>query len=454
MVPAPARAKAPTRVLIMGAAGRDFHDFNVVFRGDDDYEVVAFTQTDAQNVGELAELPERSYPPELAGEDYPDGVPIYPESALDDVIDRHDVDRVVFSYSDVSHEHVMHAASRALAAGASFQLLGPGQMWIQLDVPVVAVDAVRTGCGKSQTTRTVAGALREMDVETVVVREPMPYGDLAAQRVQRFASMDDIDAADVTVEEREEYEQHVEAGHVVYAGVDYEAVGERAAAEADVVVWDGGNNELPFFEPDLHFVLVDPHRPGHERRYHPGETNLHLADYVVVNKENTADPDDVERVVENVRAVNPEAEIVHADSVVSVDEAAVRGKRVLVVDDGPTLTHGGAPYGAGKIAAEQAGAAEIVDPNGDAVGSIAAVLAKYPHLQRVLPAMGYSDEQLADLEASIRAVDCDVVVAGTPHDLGRLVDVDVPIVRARYDLRERDATIRSILEAHADDLGL
>jgi predicted GTPase len=443
-----------TRVLIMGAAGRDFHDFNVVFRDDPSVEVVAFTYAEAQNVGELDEGRERRYPPSLAGDRYPDGIPIRPEADLEEIVESESVDQVVFSYSDVSHEDVMHQASRALAAGAGFRLVGPDEMMLGASVPVVAVDAVRTGCGKSQTARKLAGLLADRGVTPVVVREPMPYGDLARQRVQRFASFDDLEAGRVTVEEREEYESHIEAGHVVYAGVDYAAVLERAQAEADVLVWDGGNNELPFLVPDLHFVLVDPLRPGDERRYHPGETNLRLADYVVVNKENTAEPGAIETVTANVRAVNPDAGIVHADSVVSADGDAIRGRRVLVVEDGPTLTHGDAPSGAGLLAARQYGASEVVDPAASAVGSIRRVLAEYPHLDRVLPAMGYSPKQLSDLEETIDRADCDVVVAGTPVDLARLLDVDVRVVRVRYELEETNVTLGEILDRHAEALRL
>ncbi|MFB6091465.1 MAG: cyclic 2,3-diphosphoglycerate synthase [Haloquadratum sp.] len=445
---------APTRVLIMGAAGRDFHDFNTVFRGDGDSEVVAFTQAAGQNVGELDEDPDRRYPPELAGEGYPDGIPIRPESDLEAIVAEEAVDTVVFSYSDVSHEHVMHRASRALAAGADFRIVGPDRMMLDSSVPVVAVDAVRTGCGKSQTARKLADLLRERGHETVVVREPMPYGDLLAQRVQRFATRADLDEADVTIEEREEYESHIERGHVVYAGVDYEAVLERAEAEADVVVWDGGNNELPFFAPDLHFVLADPHRPGAEVSYHPGETNLRLADYVVINKENTAAASGIREVEANVREANPDAGIVHADSVVTADGDAIAGKRVLVVEDGPTLTHGDAAHGAGLIAARDYGAAEIVDPRPGAVGSIERVFEKYDHLDDVLPAMGYSDAQIRDLEATIRNADPDVVVSGTPHDISQVLDVDVPVVRVRYELQEKNRTLASILDRHRDALGL
>jgi predicted GTPase len=438
----------------MGAAGRDFHDFNSVFCGDPDHEVVAFTQTASQNIGELAELPERTYPAELAGEGYPDGIPILPEADLETVVAERDVDEVVFSYSDVSHEHVMHQASRALAAGADFRLIGT-EMMLAASVPVVAVDAVRTGAGKSQTARKVADRLAARGVEVVVVREPMPYGDLREQAVMRFETYEDLEAGDVTIEEREEYEQHLERGHVVYAGVDYEAILERAESEADLIVWDGGNNELPFFVPDLHFVLADPLRAGHELRYHPGETNLRLADYVVINKENSAEREDVETVVENVRSVNPEAEILHADSVVTVDdEAAVEGKRVLAVEDGPTLTHGGTASGAATIAAETFGAAEVVDPRDAAVGSLRTVFEEYPHLGDVLPAMGYSREQIGELEATINAVDCDLVLVGTPFDLGRLLDVDKPLVRVRYDIEERNIAFDAVFDEYATDLGL
>jgi len=443
-----------TRIVIMGAAGRDFHDFNTVFRGDDTCEVVAFTRTDTQNLGELADSPDRRYPAELAGEGYPDGIPIRPESALEAIVAEEDVDTVVFSYSDVSHEHVMHQASRALATGADFRLIGPDRMMLDAAVPVVAVDAVRTGCGKSQTARKFATLLADRNRDVVVVREPMPYGDLAAQRVQRFASFDDLDAHDVTIEEREEYEGHIERGHVVYAGVDYAAILDRAESEADVIVWDGGNNELPFCVPDIHVVVADPHRAGDELRYHPGETNLRIADYVLINKENTADVAGIREVEENARRVNPDATIIHADSTITANESAIAGKRVLVVEDGPTLTHGDAPHGAGLLAARKYGAAEIVDPEPAAVGSLQRVFEVYDHLDTVLPAMGYSDQQRRDLEATIRNADPDAVVSGTPHDLGRLIDVDVPVVRVRYELAEKNLSLGAVLDRHADRLGL
>ncbi len=443
-----------TRAVIMGAAGRDFHDFNRVFRDDPSTEVVAFTHTASQNIGELDELPQRRYPPELAGDQYPDGIPIRPESDLEAIIREESVGLVVFSYSDVSHEAVMHQASRALAAGADFTLLGPDSMMLDAEIPVVAVDAVRTGCGKSQTARKLADLLDGRGAAVAVVREPMPYGDLVAQRVQRFETVADLDASDVTIEEREEYEGHLERGHPVYAGVDYAAVLAAAQPEADVLVWDGGNNELPFFEPDLHFVVTDPHRPAAGRRYHPGETNLRLADYVIINKENTADQAGIEEIEADVARLNPDAGIVHADSRIETDGPAIEGKRVLVVEDGPTLTHGDAPFGAGLIAAREHGAAEIIDPATHAVGSIAAVYDAYPHLDRVLPAMGYSQAQVDDLAATIRAAEPDVVVSATPHDLGRLVDLEVQIVRVRYELAEKTLTLNEILDRHADLLAL
>lgn len=442
------------KTVIMGAAGRDFHDFNVMFRDDDTYEVVAFTQTFSQNIGELDEIPEREYPPSLAGDLYPEGIPIRPERQLETIIAEHDVDEVVLSYSDLSHDSVMQQASRALAAGADFRLIGT-EVMLEADVPVVAVDAVRTGCGKSQVSRKLATLLKNEGLDVVVVREPMPYGDLEAQRVQRFETLEDIDAAGVTIEEREEYEHHVEEGHVVYSGVDYAAILDEAQAEADLILWDGGNNELPFYAPDLHFVLADPHRPGDETSYHPGETNLHLADYVVINKENTADPSDIHEVVQNVRSVNSEAGIIHADSVVDVDEPGhVRGKRVVAVEDGPTLTHGGTKTGAAAIAAEKYGAAELVDPRDDAVGSIRSILDEYPHLETVIPAMGYSDGQIAELEESINATDADVVLAGTPIDLAKVIDVNKPVIRVRYAVDEHNPPFEHVLKHHADRLGM
>jgi predicted GTPase len=443
-----------TRVVIMGAAGRDFHDFNTVFRGDADVEVVAFTHTPSQNVGELEALPDRRYPAELAGEGYPEGIPVRPEAELESLVTEEGVDTVVFSYSDVCHEHVMHAASRALAAGADFRLIGPDRMMLDTAAPVVAVDAIRTGCGKSQTARLLADVLADRGKDVAVVREPMPYGDLVAGRVQRFETLADLDEADVTIEEREEYEGHIERGHVVFAGVDYERILERAAAEGDVIVWDGGNNELPFVVPDVHVVVADPHRAGAELRYHPGETNLRLADYLLINKENTADVAGIHEVERNAREVNPNAEIVHSNSTITADEDAIAGKRVLVVEDGPTLTHGDAPHGAGLIAARQYGAAEILDPEPAAVGSLEAVFERHDHIAAVLPAMGYSDAQIADLEATVRNVDPEVVVSGTPHDLEGVIDVAVPIVRVRYDLELKHRSLAELLDGHAETLGL
>lgn len=420
-----------TRVLIMGAAGRDFHNFNVVFRADPAYEVVAFTAT------QIPGIADRRYPAAVAGPLYPDGIPIYPERDLTRLIREQRVDRVVFAYSDVTHEHVMHRASETLAAGADFWLLGPNATMLRSQKPVVAVCAVRTGCGKSQTTRRVVAALREMGQRVVVVRHPMPYGDLAAQAVQRFADYADLDRHQCTLEEREEYEPHLDAGAVVYAGVDYERVLRAAEAEADVVVWDGGNNDLPFFKPDVHLTVVDPLRPGHETRYYPGETNLRLADAVVINKENTATTEGIEAVRGAVRIANPGAVIIDAASEITVDAPElIRGQRVVVVEDGPTVTHGEMAYGAGMVAARQYGAAEIVSPAPYAVGSIADTFAAYPHAVGVLPAMGYGAAQVADLTATLAAMPVDAVVIGTPIDLRRVVRLAVPAVRVRYELRE------------------
>lgn len=444
------------RVLIMGAAGRDFHDFNTVFRGHRDVDVVAFTRTPGQNLGEVADEPQRRYPGKLAGPGYPDGIPVEPEARLEELIHTRDVDQVVFSYSDVSHEHVMGQASRALAAGADFRVIGPDEMMLDADVPVLAVDAVRTGCGKSHVSRALAATLHDRGVDVAVVREPMPYGDLVRGRVQRFTSLDDLDAAGVTIEEREEYEQHVERGYVVFAGVDYADVLAAAQADADLLLWDGGNNELPFFAPDVHVVLADALRPDHTTGYHPGETNLRLADEICITKENSAGPDAIEQVVGLVNDVNPDAHVRHADSVVTVEEDAARiaGARVLVIEDGPTVTHGEMDYGAGMIAARKYGAAECVDPRGPAVGSLADALDTYDHLDRVLPAMGYSESQVRDLEATIRTVDCDLVLAGTPHDLARQVDVDVPVVRAHYRVELHEGDFDTLLDSHAATLGL
>ncbi|MBP1953837.1 putative GTPase [Halarchaeum rubridurum] len=434
------------RVVVMGAAGRDFHDYFAALRDDPDRRVVAFTRAPGQNLGETEAGGDDAFPAALT----PDGrgpIPIVPEAALAETVAERDADTVLFAYSDVAHGDVMHAASRALAAGADFGMLGPDSVQLDVDVPVVAVNAVRTGCGKSAVARAFADELDARGLDVAVVREPMPYGDLVEKRVERFA--DERDLAGLTVEEREEYEDHVAAGHVVYAGVDYRAVFERASDEADVLVWDGGNNELAFARPDYHLVLVDALRPDHGERYHPGEANLRRADAVLVTKENAASDDQVETARDSAARLAPaDAPVYHSDSVVRADDPdAIAGRDALVVEDGPTLTHGGTPHGAGYVAAEDAGAASIIDPEPHAVGEIADVLAEYDHLDDVLPAMGYSEAQLADLEATIDAADPDVVVAGTPVDLDAVVDVDAPVVRARYEVAFHDTTPAELLDA-------
>jgi predicted GTPase len=418
------------RVIIMGAAGRDFHNFNAYFRNNADYEVVAFTAAQIPNIED------RRYPPELSGDLYPEGVPIHPEAELTHLIREHAVDQVVFAYSDVSHEYVMHKGSQVLAAGADFRLMGADTTMLESDKPLVSICALRTGSGKSQTTRSVCDILQEMGKRIVVIRHPMPYGDLATQAVQRFASYQDLDRHDCTIEEREEYEPHIDRGVVVYAGVDYEPILRQAEQEAEIIVWDGGNNDLPLYRPDLHVVVADPHRPDHGRRYHPGEANLWMADVVLINKVDTADYEGVARVREDVYAVNPDATVIEGASPIFVaDPDRVRGKRVLVIEDGPTLTHGGMPYGAGVVAARRFGAADLVDPRPYAVGSIAGTFEAYPHMGNLLPAMGYGDEQVAELEETINAVDCELVLAATPIDLRRLIDVRHPVDRVRYELQ-------------------
>jgi predicted GTPase len=435
------------RVLIMGAAGRDFHNFNTFFRQRERYKVVAFTATQIPNIEG------RIYPAELAGDLYPEGIPIYPEEDLVSLIKKHKISQVVFSYSDVSHEYVMHKASQVLAAGGDFRLLGTRHTMLESTKPVVAVCAVRTGSGKSQTTRHVCDTLQAMGHKVVAIRHPMPYGDLVAQRVQRFADYADMDKHDCTIEEREEYEPHIDRGVVVYAGVDYEAILREAEKEADVIVWDGGNNDLPFYKPDLFITVADPHRPGHELTYYPGESNLRAADVVVLNKIDTADLDGIAQVRRNVRSVNPGATIVEAASPIFVeDAAAIAGKRVLVVEDGPTLTHGEMAYGAGYVAAQRFGAAEIIDPRPYAVGSIAATFEKYPTTGPVLPAMGYGDKQVSDLEKTINGTPCDLVIIGTPIDLRRVVDIQHPADRVRYELQViGQPTLEGILRERFSD---
>jgi predicted GTPase len=418
------------RTIIMGAAGRDFHNFNTYFRGNPQYEVVAFTATQIPNIDD------RRYPPALAGDLYPEGIPIYPESDLQALIRSHEVAQVIFSYSDVPHLYVMHKASLVIAQGADFRLMGSGTTMLKSSKPVVAVCAVRTGCGKSQTTRHVCDVLQTMGLRVVAVRHPMPYGDLARQAVQRFATYADLDLHDCTIEEREEYEPHLDRGIVVYAGVDYEAILRQAEAEADVIVWDGGNNDIPFFHPDLWITVTDPHRAGHEVTYHPGEANFRAADVIVINKMDTADYEDVRQIYRNLNEVNPAGIVVEAASPLFVDHPErIRGKRVLVIEDGPTLTHGEMAFGAAYVAAQRFGAAEVIDPRPYAVGAIAEAYAKYPATGKVVPAMGYGDQQIHDLAETINNTPCDLVLVGTPIDLTRLLNIEHPMERVRYELQ-------------------
>jgi predicted GTPase len=419
------------RVLLLGAAGRDFHNFNLTFRNNPDYKVVAFTAT------QIPDIAGRRYPAELAGNLYPNGIPIFEEKDLESLVAEHEIDVVVFSYSDISHQNLMHLASRALAAGSDFWLLGADHTQIKARVPVISVCAVRTGCGKSPVSRLVAEQLRHHGCRPVVIRHPMPYGDLAAQAVQRFATLDDLDLQQCTIEEREEYEPHIRVGTVVYAGVDYEKILRRAEQEADVILWDGGNNDTPFYRSDLEIVVVDPHRPGHELAYYPGEVNLRRADVLVINKVDTAQQQDIETVRRNIKLHNPKALVSEMACRVTLDDpAAVRGKRVLVVEDGPTLTHGEMPYGAGVVAARESGAGELVDPRPFAVGSIRGTYERYTHLTNLLPAMGYSPIQRHELEETIRRTPCDLVIVATPIDLSRVIKLEKPNLRVTYQVEE------------------
>jgi len=437
--------KDKTRIIIMGAAGRDFHNFNTLYRDNERAEVVAFTATQIPNIDE------RKYPAELAGSLYPDGIPILSEDELESLIIDHQIDEVVFSYSDVPYDYVMGRAAQVIAAGAAFRLLGTKDTMLNATKPVVAVGAVRTGCGKSQTTRRVARILKDFGKKVVVIRHPMPYGNLAKQRVQRFAILDDLARHDCTIEEMEEYEPHINAGTIVYAGVDYRAILEEAEQEADVILWDGGNNDTPFYKPDLMITVVDPHRPGHELAYYPGEVNLRLADVVVINKMDTAPPEGVNQVRANVKKVNPEAVIIEAASPLTVeDPAIITGRRVLVVEDGPTLTHGGMKYGAGVVAAKQLDARELVDPRPFAVGTIAETYQTYPEIGTLLPAIGYGEDQVNDLEATINGSDAEAVVIATPIDLRRVINISKPSTRVTYRLQELGApTLADALRSFA-----
>ncbi|MCK6457805.1 MAG: cyclic 2,3-diphosphoglycerate synthase [Phycisphaerae bacterium] len=434
---------SPTRILIMGAAGRDFHNFNVLYRDNPDVRVVAFTAT------QIPGIEERTYPAALCGSGYPDGIPIYPEERLAALIRDLRVDQVVFAYSDVSHEYVMNRGSAVQSAGAAFVLPAAERTMLRSRKPVIAVCAVRTGCGKSQTSRRVAEVLKQMGKRVAVVRHPMPYGDLTRQVCQRFGELADLDRHECTIEEREEYELHIRRGNVLFAGIDYAKILAAVEAEADVVLWDGGNNDTPFFKPDLHFTVTDPHRAGHERRYYPGETNFRLADVIIINKCDSARAEDIATIERNVAEINPRAKIVRADSTVTAEPAeAIRGKRVILVEDGPTLTHGEMALGAAKIAAQRLGAAAISDPRPHAVGSMRGVYQKYAHLTDIVPAMGYGRSQMADLAATINATPGDVVLIGTPIDLAGLIELNKPTVRIRYELAERgDITVESLLRS-------
>ncbi|MEN6408933.1 MAG: cyclic 2,3-diphosphoglycerate synthase [Anaerolineaceae bacterium] len=434
---------APIRTIIMGAAGRDFHNFNVFFRDNADYEVVAFTATQIPNIEG------RSYPAALAGKLYPAGIPIYPETDLVRLIKELKAEQVIFAYSDIPHEMVMHKASIVMAAGADFRMMGPNTTYVKSIKPVVSVCAVRTGSGKSQTTRRVASILQKMGYKVAAIRHPMPYGDLVKQKVQRYATYADLDKHECTIEEREEYEPHIDAGVIIYAGVDYEAILRQAEQEADIILWDGGNNDFSFYAPDLNIVVADPHRPGNEYTYHPGETNVRMADAFVINKVDTADPNAVIAVRNRLHDLNPKATIIEAASPLFVDNPeAIRGKRVLVIEDGPTLTHGEMAYGAGWVAARRYGAAEIVDPRPFAVGSIVATYKKYPKTGAILPAMGYGEDMIHDLEKTIENADVDMVVIGTPIDLTRVLKLNKPSQRVRYELQEIGTpTLEDLLKA-------
>jgi predicted GTPase len=420
-----------TKVIIMGAAGRDFHNFNSYFRDNEQYEVVAFTATQIPNIDD------RKYPAQLAGKLYPNGIAIYPEQELADLIKKFKVDEVIFSYSDVPYDYVMNHSAAVNAAGADFKLMGPDRTMLKSSKPVIAVCAVRTGSGKSQTTRRVIELLRESGKKVVAIRHPMPYGNLVEQKVQRFANLTDLDKHQCTIEEREEYEPHIVRGNVIYAGVDYEAILREAEKEADIIVWDGGNNDLPFYKPDIHITILDPHRPGDELFYYPGEANLRMADIVVINKIDTADREDIRSVRESVFEVNPKAIIIEAASPIFIDDyELIRGKRVLAVEDGPTLTHGEMNYGAAVVAAEKFGALELVDPRPYTVGTITETYEKYPEIGTLLPAMGYGDQQIRDLEKTINQTECDLVIIGTPIDLRKLITINKPAVRVTYELQE------------------
>ena len=437
---------ARKKVIIMGAAGRDFHNFNVFYRDNEEYEVVAFTATQIPNISG------RKYPAELAGRLYPDGIPIYDEKDLPEIVKKYGVDEVVFSYSDVSYPYIMHRASIANVAGADFRLLSPEHTMIKSSKPVVAVCAVRTGCGKSQFSRKIFELLSKK-YKPVAIRHPMPYGDLAKQKCQRFASYEDMDKHECTIEEREEYEPYIDMGGIVYAGVDYQEILNEAEKEADVIIWDGGNNDYPFYKPDLHITIADPHRAGHELAYYPGEINLRMADVVIINKVDTAKEENIRKVEDNIKEVNPEARRIKASSPIHV-EGDIKGKRVIVVEDGPTVTHGEMPYGAGAIAAQQHGA-EMVDARKYAVGSIKATFEKYPHLDRILPAMGYGKQQMKELEETINAADCDAVLAATPINLARLINVNKPIIRVRYGVgKDVEAELQEILDEFLAKKGL
>jgi predicted GTPase len=432
---------ARRKVIIVGAAGRDFHNFNTYFRDNDNYEVVCFT------AAQIPDIAGRKYPAILAGKLYPEGIPIYDESELSNLIKENNVEEVYFSYSDVFYEDVMHKSALIQAAGASFVLLGPNDTQVKSTKPLISILAVRTGCGKSQTTRRIVEALKDFDKKVVVIRHPMPYGDLTKQAVQRFATYEDLDKYECTIEEREEYEPHIDRGAVVYAGVDYEKILREAEKEADFILWDGGNNDFSFYKADITFTVADPHRAGHELKYYPGEMNFRSADYIIINKEDSAKQENIDLIVKNAEKFNPTAKIIHADSPVKLDHPEeIKGKKVLIVEDGPTLTHGEMKYGAGYIAAKNYGVKEIIDPRPYAVDSIKKTYEKYTHLDQILPAMGYGDKQMDDLQKTIDKADCDLVIGATPINLLRVIKINKPYIRVYYDLKEKNIFLKDIIK--------